>query len=924
MGENNSMVSQSYQAISGSRNHLTGDALQAAGSVVPGAAQSRAFYGALGYPEYAGRYAPFVTPEGYHVENIVETPDGLQVTFRSEPSAQQPVAYAEDNYSGFVVHQEMKDAMTRQQEAYAKPVTAQPTGNPVYNATHSSQESQLVSPTEASSVVQVLTPNDFWKAPTPETIAQGAQPSSKAVIINQPKQVDAFGFIKTIAANPIGTISAILNPIAEVQAKDTSIVGKATGAYVGAAGFYVNTAKQAETKLANIGENLKQKPISSPLEPKIFTVPSVISSKKQDLPLFTPKSEAQQFGYDITEVGAAVTVAAALPTVGGAVGVGALNVVAGEGIGVVINQTIKAASGEGFLTPKEFSQAAVEGGVFTIGSGAVFQGIAKTAPSIVASRIGQAGVGAVIGGAVGHATSGGDPLEAGKGALIGGAMTLGTNLAVSGAKFARVKLPTRVGGTMEMIEGPPTIGAGGREVPTAISKNPITELDGKRLRIVFDVTENPVGTKGVTTRSLVSEYTGKTVPTAHATTGPENFNLKAGGETLLKGFPSESKGFRASEELYPFYSAPGNQEFVTVYGGYAGIGKGYSGTVAKMVFNTKTPAALVTLDTKVSPEFLKIPGETQANYLNRVTSLSGKTGIAPETLLGKSAERQLVTPTAYNRAGVELPGSKYVSEGKIGTFTVKVQPEGKTGRIPLLRELATEYKELDVYKGSYKEVTNASPTAKILNVNEYGKSYVETKQISTPKLAFGLTSGYVSPSKQGQSIAKSINSDVISEPASSKQSNNSKNQVSFSNSDLSYVPVSSPIDQFSFVPDFSPEPSPSKTPEYTPYIIPGGYPSDTPKDTPSLIPNSIPNDFPKDTPSFTPDPIPFTTSKPSRGNPYDFKFEGRGPAFPSIIKLSSLKSRKKVYPILTASDVLGLNKRRKNSPKKHKTRRRHR
>ena len=35
--------------------------------------ESARFYNVLGYPEYAGQYKPFTTPEGYKVSGITET-----------------------------------------------------------------------------------------------------------------------------------------------------------------------------------------------------------------------------------------------------------------------------------------------------------------------------------------------------------------------------------------------------------------------------------------------------------------------------------------------------------------------------------------------------------------------------------------------------------------------------------------------------------------------------------------------------------------------------------------------------------------------------------------------------------------------------------------------------------------------------------
>ena len=46
-----------------------------------GVKASKKFYGAIGYPQYGGMYAPFTVPEGYKVREIKETEGGLDVLF---------------------------------------------------------------------------------------------------------------------------------------------------------------------------------------------------------------------------------------------------------------------------------------------------------------------------------------------------------------------------------------------------------------------------------------------------------------------------------------------------------------------------------------------------------------------------------------------------------------------------------------------------------------------------------------------------------------------------------------------------------------------------------------------------------------------------------------------------------------------------
>ncbi len=90
---------------------------------------------------------------------------------------------------GFVIHQDMKDAMTRQQQAYAAPAVSQPTGNPVYNATHDSEGNVLESALQESNIVNAPVPtpsptpteppSDYWVNPATKSFETAtAQASS--------------------------------------------------------------------------------------------------------------------------------------------------------------------------------------------------------------------------------------------------------------------------------------------------------------------------------------------------------------------------------------------------------------------------------------------------------------------------------------------------------------------------------------------------------------------------------------------------------------------------------------------------------------------------------------------------------------------------------------------------------------------------
>lgn len=632
--------------------------------------------------------------------------------------------------------------------------------------------------------------------PTANIIQQGGTTwqkvnSAPAQPARKTSNSDPVGFFKELATNPVPILTALINPVAKAKAKDNSPAGTVFNVYIGAAGEILNQYSGVKDAMSNVGK----KPLLAPSIPLVNSIPNPNAPKVP----FSPQSETQQTGQTIFKVSEALVVAAVAPVLGPVIGVSSTSVLVGEGLSVGINQVFKGVQGGGLLTPEEIAVGAAQGGVFTIIGGAVFRGAGRIAPSIVASRPGRVGIGAGLGGGISYITSGGNLEETGKGALFGGALVLGTELiGVPLYNKLRSTLPTKYGGAIRLTLGEPTIGASGEEVPTYVSDK-LKVLGGKRLRIVGDVTENPVGSDGVTLKSLVGEYTGKNVPTAHATLTPEQFNLKVGGETLLKGYPELSKGFRSSQQLHPFYSAPGSEEFVTVYGGYAGIGEGYSGSSPKIVFNGK-PTALITLETKVSPEFLRLPNENQAVFLNRITSLSGKTGISSETLLGYSMERQLSTPTAYNRFGVDLPGSRFISEGKVGIFQIKSLPSGKIGKIPIIRDMFAEYTSLAVVKGSYGptkagEIINSQP--KILDVGKYNENYGSKIKVTSP-FSVGLN-----PSRGFSFFSRGKNTSSSESSSSSFNSSPSKPLFKSNPSLPSFTPPSS-------------KPSKPSYPSYTP------------------------------------------------------------------------------------------------------------
>ena len=594
-------------------------------------------------------------------------------------------------------------------------------------------------------------------------------------------------------------------------------------------------------------------------------------------------------------IASALTAIVAAPVLAPAIGVSSTSVLVGEGLSVGINQIFKGVTGGGLLTPEEALYGAAEGGVFAVAGGAVFQGVGKVAPSVVSSLAGRTAIGAGLGGGIGYVTSGGDLQQTAIGMGLGAGLTLGTELlGVPVYNEVKAKLPTKIGGSVLLTEGDLALGADGRVAKTFISK-PLPELDGKRLRIIADVTENPVGFKGVTEQSMFKQYVNTKVPTSHATLTPENFNLKAGGETLLRGFPEQSAGFRNAKQLYHFYAAPGTGDYVNIYGGYIGIGKGYSAGVPKISFSGK-PTALVTLETKVSGSFAKGASESENAYLSRISKLSGRTGLAPETVLGYSAERQLVTPSQYTRFGEVLPGSKFISEGKVGTFQIKSLPSGKIGKIPILRTSFADYTNLNVVKGKYTPVTGKA-TKTVTKTFKSQNSYVRQISVSSPKVTALLPSvaNIGSPEKSVPKLFSSPSAKTVSVPSlgvSKFVSSIGKSTVSKSvSSGLSGSSPSIGSSNFKLSSDLSlvSEPSKSSGPSMPSYP---SYPSKPSYPKPSMP--SYPKPSKPSAPSYPKPSLP-SPSAPSYPNPIPPSYpKSPSPKMPTFSTQSYAKTN--LYP----------------------------
>jgi len=412
------------------------------------------------------------------------------------------------------------------------------------------------------------------------------------------------------------------------------------------------------------------------------------------------------------------------------------------------------------LPAEQLPYVAFLGEVAPIVTTGITAAVGKVVPWAVENLAGRTILSAGIGAGYGYILS--PPEERLKGALTGAAFGAGFSLGwelVAQPLVAQAKL--KLGLATPMRSGAPTLGKTGEEVGTWISE-PVEALGGKRIRVVSDVTELPVGVGDITKESMILDYVGKETATAHATLTPQYFKTRAGQVTELVGIPSQASGWRSYQEWYHFYSAPSVQdEFVTIYGGYMGVGEGYSGSVPRVIMGGK-PTALVTTKTFITPEMLPVAGEGIDDYLTRVsTTLGGETGLDPALALGVVGERQVITPASYIRKGEPTFGSLFISEGRAGQFIIQDLPEGLLGKIPVLRTMFSKYTTVDVIVGSFAPA-EYKPTGKPASMVMTGMG---ERVISVPSVPSLFSSFVFSPSEISGISRAAVSSPVVSAPS---------------------------------------------------------------------------------------------------------------------------------------------------------------
>lgn len=674
---------------------------------------------------------------------------------------------------------------------------------------------------------------------------------------------EVAGLFGAFITNPVKATGALLNPIGQAISQDNTPLGQVARFGVGFVGEELNFAESIQKGVTNLAAG------KSTVEPKPLINISLPGMTKANEPIYNPSDPIQITGKTAYNVASAVAISAVIPaaapkvipiTASSILKAGLLNVGLTEGITAIQTELLDNDPTTKYSPdPVRISQSFALGEGFAVAGAGALKAASKIDPTIVASRGGRAAVSMGVGAGAGYLLSGGDPEQTIQGALVAGAFGVGQELVYTPLKSG---LSSRLGFSQRLIPGEPTIGKSGEMVPTFISEKPITSLGNRRLRVVADVTENPVGSKGVTVKTLTQEYVGQNIPTAHATLNSKAFNLKAGGETVLRGFPEQGAGYRAQKELFHFYSAPGSKDFVNVYGGYAGITNA-SESAFKLTIGGK-PTVLTTVNTPISRKFTPLPGESEAAYLSRTSRLPGETGIAQETMFGKSMERQFVTTASYERMGVQLQGSKFVSEGQVGKYQIKQLPTGRLGKVPIVRDALSTYTDLTVVKGRYAANDLDVPaSAKALDVSGYNAAYESTRSISSPKsiLSAGVGSGGKSNPMLGSSAAS-----VVSLPKSFGSSPADISPVSASAQSLGVPSVSGLDSQLSTPskPSTSNYPSPSII---SPFISSGSIKSEFTGFSPSpLLASSTPSIFSFDSPPSKPKYS--TPSEPIGSTPY--------------------------------------------------------
>lgn len=378
------------------------------------------------------------------------------------------------------------------------------------------------------------------------------------------------------------------------------------------------------------------------------------------------------------------------------------------------------------------------------------------------------------------------------------------NAAIQGAAFPLVyglannlgaEIQKALGTATESIPAGTVIGRNGENAPVSYA---FTD-DGTPIRIVGSNTEEEANIA-----QLRSDYEGKTLPAAvSATKDFPNLDLQ---DVEISGKAPETNEGAQLRGLNPQYYAPGlpitgiddpailkeidlvqqqdplaaqkivdyinsGHKFIpTMYGAYIGIGNPADAEAVQV--SRINPRAVVLNNAYVDPEFAIQPGESLADYSDRILGLTSKLGIAPENYAGQSEERQLT----LNQ------GSVLHGEGPSTQILVRTPPTGIQGDIPIVNELYTQNTYVPVSKASILPGTTGTSTPEpIVEAPPKSTAVISPTQLATsfydPLTAAeqqAIYNAYLNSGAGSQTAQQIINS-LLASQASQAVSTNSQN-----------------------------------------------------------------------------------------------------------------------------------------------------
>jgi hypothetical protein len=895
--------------------------------------------------KYAGVVKQYGTPESLASQdprllNQIITELGQSGEAQDQAAYEQLKTYYNPNVGGggFVIHQDMKDAMTRQQQAYAAPAPVAPSSNPIYNQANAGVEGNI----KQSNVEAVKTVSPLLAL---TTIA--ANTSDRAILNEAAKQFyPSDKVVSKIEFNPNSKVfttyyEAKPVPAPQVQAAPSQDLGQQ------AKGF-------ASDFFSGIGK--------------------VLTGQRQSLPsLGLPVGDTLTAGERgaVKNVGLATVAILAIPA-GPAVGVSYVGVAGGEALGVGVNQAVKAFRGGGLLTPEEALQSAAEGGAFSLAGAGVLKGIGAAGKALniglpktnagvlsasgkVLAGAGRVGVNTALGGGAGYVLSGGDVEAAKEGALFGAAFGLAGEAA--GVVAPRVQARMR-----DSIPG--------QKAQSYINKyydvDVATGKRGTEIGLGERVMQKALGVKPEKPGLQVLEQS--TIPTApkEAFETVKITELK-GGELVTNKRLIE-KGTPESTRLIP--KMQGNLQV--------------SDDLTMMVKGKEVVSPNTVLKgSSVEPNDFYAQGKPK-------TAVIGEPKLGFNKQTGPVTEFEVYSFRESSKAGVKpITGSELSFSRRTMNFK-EIQANIKSGRIKGVNvasdlDIAVANKNMPIEKsyGDYPwkgtdarsllekgslvqagkgktlliqekpfvdgltsgKAAQATGIGKVLGDIQTGRS-VDTARVSVGKRTVNPFTSYAGRSYYGGrgGQAEEVETQYLTMPGQVARLD--KTGVSASGASGFMPSLTGGVAGF----DVKPEPAsnldrpmtvPIFVPGVTPFVTPDSKPDMTPIEVPvvdeivvpvqeqPLIPDQwqqptpdqgqpVPQDTRQDIWIPTPSKQKGTFSFPNAG----FKFEGGGSSLGSALRGIKVGSRKKVYPILSGVDVLGLGGKKKHAKKVGKAKKR--